>query len=336
MAGAFAVAGCGGSTSGGTASPVPQDQFADRAVAALCDNIAACCKAGGYPYDCAGCAAMVAPLFSSVSQDPSVVYDPNAAGACIHALAASASSCTDQTSDGAACDSVFRGTKPVGSACQNDAECAAPSGGKAYCAMDNAGNQVCVAQARGKAGDSCQETCTSSTGGSTCSGGVATGGGGSGGAGAGGAGGGSFGDATCYTNDGLYCSATYVCTPLGQVGASCDYGGCVGSAYCDGSTCVARVAVGQPCPSYDSCVEAAYCNDSGVCANKKANGAACQTGDECSGGRCQGTCSSGGSIASPELCGATPPPQPGGGGGGASSGGGGVSSGSGGAPSPTP
>lgn len=308
---------CGGSTTGTGSGPVPESQFATRLVSAVCDNVGGCCKSAGYTYDAAACKAAAQKGLTVGSKYST--YNAQAAGNCIDAIAQAMAACKGLDSfNAAACNQVYTGTRAAGQTCDNDLDCVTPPGGTSYC--DNfsgggggGGQGTCVVEPRGKKGDACDQTCTQGANSYSCSGG-------GGGGGTGGSGGSSGGTATCYTNDGLYCSDNGVCATLIPIGQPCpSQDGCVSAAYCDSGTCVARKAAGSPCTSYsDECKDGAYCADptgsgNGICTNLKADGAACTDFQECQSGDCEnGKCTSGGSIVSPQLCSG----QGGGGGGG--------------------
>jgi hypothetical protein len=60
----------------------------------------------------------------------------------------------------------------------------------------------------------------------------------------------------CYKNDGLYCASDWTCQPLSAPGGPCtDYNACQADAYCSTtSVCTPKKAEGQPCSNFDECV----------------------------------------------------------------------------------
>lgn len=92
------------------------------------------------------------------------------------------------------------------------------------------------------------------------------------------------------------------CVPASALGGPClTYDDCATSrANCvvpTGQTlgsCAAGFAAGQPCPDDSTCAAGLFCDpQSGNCATQKANGASCQSADECQSGNCsQGSCGS--------------------------------------------
>lgn len=289
----FAIAACSGSTdsgSGAAAAPIPQDQLLRSYVAAVCDNIGSCCEVEGFAYDPNKCnEAGLEELGDELpnTTDGRVVYDANAAGACVSAIAKAAKSCKPFFA--AECDEVFKGTLAPGEACTRSIECAPSDAGDVDCDYES---QVCVVSPRGAVGDGCSQTCTETdSDGTECSG--------SGGS----SGGPEPGPATCYTNDGLACDEDYKCAPLAGLGEPCSYDGCVEGATCNSTgVCVPLAAVGEPCEWYDSCVDTAYCGPDQVCAARKPDGAACN--DEY--GECQNSCVDGTCgvypVVDAELC----------------------------------
>lgn len=305
------LGGCGGSTSGTGSGPVPRSQFASRFASAVCDNIGGCCRKAGYPYDANTCNKAIVASDSKLFPTTGVTYNAQAAGKCLDAISAAMASCKGLGDLSAtSCEQVFTGNKAAGQSCTNSGECASVANSDVSCSstmtLEPDGGMtttpgVCVVTPRGKQGDRCDSTCTSSGNGSGCSSGAISGSGG------GDAGGSSATRASCYTNDGLYCGKNGVCDPLIAIGQPCpDYAGCVDGAYCDKGTCRAKLGAGSPCTSSDDCKDGTYCPYSGspasrTCQNKKPDGAACQSFQECKNDCVSGTCTAPGGI-SPGLC----------------------------------
>jgi hypothetical protein len=333
--------GNGGGTTGQT-TPVQQTEFPAQFVSAICDNIATCCQTAGFAYDPTGCRATqmksVADLTKAGSLD-GVTWDANAAGQCIALTKQIASSCM-ATADlvkqyEAACSGVLVGSKPVGAACTDSAQCAAPAGGKAYCPNTDVGvggvpstgggtgappQATCQVETttttvHAKQGDPCNSTCTDSPDGNGSCAGQAT---------SGGTGGGSSGPpatGTCYTNDGLTCDFTAMkCVPLAPVGQPCVSGdGCTADAFCSSGTCTAKPKAGEPCSltSFGTCADGLYCDVMAMkCAPQLPAGSACSNvgSNACANGHCSGgKCVENGQVASSNLCmgGSSTTPQPG-------------------------
>lgn len=309
------VGGCGGSTSGTSSGPVPQSQFPARFESAVCDNIGSCCQSGGYKYDAAGCKSVLDQNFGQLFSSKNTVYSASAAGPCIDSVSAAFASCKGFDGVSAdACQKVFIGTQPAGGSCTSSTECKPVANAEVYCnhplgagGQAGSGQGTCTVKPRGKKGDGCDETCTENGNVTGCSS--------SGGGGAGGGGGAPpSGNATCYTNDGLYCAGNGVCTELSPIGQACtSYNSCVDGAYCDSNnTCAKKKAAGSSCSSFSNeCKDGAYCADpthtgtgTGTCTNKKVDGQACSSFEECQSDDCQnGKCSSGSSGGiSPAMC----------------------------------
>ena len=287
----IAAAGCGGSTGDGSSSatPVPADQFVSAFVDAVCDNLGPCCQKSGLKYDAAGCKAVGMEEFASDFKPdlPNTLYDAAAAGKCVAAVKNAATTCSDFDGIDELCSRILKGTLPEGATCTEDEECAAPANGRADCdyAID-AQNGKCVVQARGKLGEGCSDTCTESASSISCSGG-------SGGAS-------SSGNATCYTNDGVYCDGT--CTPVIPLGGACEYEGCVTGAFCNQGKCAAIPGAGSACANGYDCAEGHYCDEKQICQKQKALGQPCASSDECSTNECDGTTCVVESPVSTEIC----------------------------------
>jgi hypothetical protein len=270
--------------------------------AAICDGLGSCCRSAGFPFDDAACRNQwVTGMSSEAPTSTAVSYDANVAGECVASLRPYVAACgTAPTPTTDACARIYVGTKPEGAACQSDEECARPAQGFAYCndgaiTSADAGTSstpVCVVEGpevHGTVGQGCSMTCTTDGSGESC--GAS----------------GSFGSAdggsptptpgvACFTNDGVYCSPSYTCQRMAEVGGACDLGGCVRGAYCD-STSRVCVALGQPgaACSGQTCVDTAFCGTAGVCEAKKANGEPCSVDTMYS--ECLGYCSAGGVCA---------------------------------------
>jgi hypothetical protein len=87
----------------------------------------------------------------------------------------------------------------------------------------------------------------------------------------------------CDRADGVRCGEG-VCVALEDVGSACTTGdACVDDAWCNGSTCAARVPAGSSCAeSSSACDEQSYCEwaDS-TCKPRAAEGGACDTNEQC-------------------------------------------------------
>lgn len=272
------LAACSGKSSQGNAAPVSLSDAPASMVAAFCAGYGNCCASKGFAFNATVCDANTSGQVSPATICPAPgVYDPQAAGNCIAELQATLSTCSSSGSATSACDHMCNGNVAPGAACQRYSDCAQPANGTVSCTLADASSTttVCVVRTRGKAGDACSETCTATADGNGlgCSMNVTAG-----------TASPPTSGANCYTNDGLYCTSSYVCQPLVAVGSSCGNGDiCVNGAYCNFTTtqCAAKIAVGASCSGAASCVDSAYCTTAQICASKKAAGAACQNYDEC-------------------------------------------------------
>jgi hypothetical protein len=264
------MSACGGtSVSDESPAPVPEGQFIESYAAAICDNIGPCCEDTGDTYAPDECRTLLEEELRDLlplSENDAVSFDATRAGGCIAAVAKAAKSCGGEDNLDAACERVYAGKLAEGETCQSSWECATPAGGEAYCDMvDEGGAMKCVVTPRGASGDACGMTCTEHGSSTECSGSSMM-----------------VGNATCYTNDGLYCADNGACAQLKTVGEACTYDGCVHGAYCDETgVCAPFGAVGESCAGWGECVDGAVCMDDGVCGTPKPVGAACTSSSEC-------------------------------------------------------
>lgn len=130
-------------------APLPREQFADAVYDALCSGLEACCRNAGYDYVEGACDAAVrgdagAAFGSFVDQlnDPTTIYDPRAAAACVQTLKANNRLCTlpsiaDPVESGLAllsvlgdsstgCMKAVTGPKQPGEPCE-PGQCAVPA-----------------------------------------------------------------------------------------------------------------------------------------------------------------------------------------------------------------
>ena len=273
--------------------PVLIDDVARAIADALCNNIGPCCEQAGFPHDRAQCHALAeAKYLLKIEYSryrPNIVYDENAARACVDAYDRSAKSCHDGAEIWSACRYVFAGTLGPGQACASNAECIP----HANCERADSGGMECkwspFAQ-RGGLGDRCTWTCLQHGGGTSCAG---LPGGGSG--------------TSCFTNDGLYCDdSTAVCASAPGIGQPCNgVVRCAGAdAFCDNFVCANKRATGSCGPELDGCVATSFCElSTQQCTARKSTGAACTTNNECraTDGCTEGTCRTL-TIASPSMC----------------------------------
>ena len=292
------IAACGGtSANGGTAPPVVAGDFVSSWAHSICDNLAACCAKEGIGYDANNCLTAAEGLIQvGVNQATAAgaTYDPAAAGDCIAESRAAAIACNDTTQSkndvSSACNRVYSGKKKPGESCTSSTDCAASADGRVTC------DQWSTSSLDGgtTSGSLCQVRKTP-TGGEPC--------GCTGGAPPAVIGACDYGASDTFACD----SASHTCVPRAAVGAACTSSdSCVTTAYCSSSQkCVARVGVGGACTNFGSeCDATSRCDmNTMLCVAKLADGAACRSGTDCTGGRCSsGKCRSS-SYADPSLCG---------------------------------
>jgi hypothetical protein len=320
------AAACGSSSSGGSGGTGGGggEGTAQGFVTDFCNLVGQCCSQSGVSSSAAqGCESQVASVYlSSTTYTESIeglgfgnVYNPIAGQACIQALEqASSQSCLATYTDNPACANVFAcstltGTKGAGDTCACNAECIAPSGGRAVCyggaIASDGGVQstgTCVQLTPGAAGQGPCLMTIHPTGSETNR--------------WTGAGPLPAQADLCDTSSGVWCdAATQQCTALGSTGQSCTQDwDCVAADYCPTSatggarTCAARIADGASCAgAAQYCLATSYCDStSQTCQPQLANGAACKAAADCQGGLCSiktgssGTC--GTKIAGSDIC----------------------------------
>jgi len=200
------------------------------------------------------------------------------------------------------CEHVLVGRVPFGGGCGSAAQCAPGARGDTLCLSQTEGEEaVCTPPQR--LGEPCVQTCTSTAPnlvtcpncpwGSPlrlCQSSSGIDGAGIGGAGVGGA---------CFTNQGLYCAPSGVCTSLPSPGEACPDGVCPSGSACVEGMCGS--SVGRSCLSFDCASGDAYCGQSQLCTPRLEDGSPCASLDECKSGRCLfGRCTR--SLVGESLC----------------------------------
>ena len=306
---------CAGKTT--SSAPVAEADLPLQYAHAICDSIQGCCGQASYPYDPAGCvASLQAEVTKSLTKDrpASAVYDANAAGSCIAKVRGIVSACSDPTEGDRAiedaCSAVYVGTKKVGEACAQGADCAPNSGGRVHCEHFGAipsGPPTLVDGGLGGGGGGPSSQCVllkAPATGDACGGFSRSGPPPS-----------VVGDCTSSRADNaFYCDfKTNTCQPRAAVGQPCASGvsnTCVAGSSCKGNVCVAAGGAGASC-TFGDCATGFYCSGglftnsgTGTCTAKKNAGEACdgQAADACAHGRCsKGKCSAG-SLATADVC----------------------------------
>ncbi len=295
---------------GGTASPATSSPVSCQTLQQKCSGASSAAQSFAQSY-CAlvdpCCAASHSSLACEdlvLSAAGSYTFDETAATACLAALQARPSGsgfCAGlATLSGGAngfavipeCASVFgsasTGTVAAGQPCNMDGDCAPGPSGPAACEPDifwstgsNDGGHLCAVITT-KLSDPCIGTASPSQR--------------------------SFqgmGNPTGYTfcdqDQGLMCSASYVCVPIGGLGDSCDSSNqCDGiKTYCEfgSGTCQSRLPAGAACTNaFGACVDGSNCDPTtSHCKALLGAGAACSAGtfpSNCLAGYCgsNGTC----------------------------------------------
>jgi len=294
------VAACSSGSGSGNSSSA--SEFGQE----FCQTLQPCCADAGLSTSGSVCQAFVSEATSAGT------YNATAGQACISALQAASKSptfCTDFGGNLPQCNDVFGpagGGEGPGKPCTTSNDCAKAPGGSAICYsvtnfVDGGTNSTstCIQTQAGKAGQSpCVGTIQGETTIFALTAGTPPGMG-----------------YTCDVADGVYCdSTTQKCTALATTDQACNGNQqCVTSDYCTssgttaGTTCQPRTPLGSPCSFgvTGQCVDGAYCDSSSsTCKTQLANGAACQTSQECASGNCNnGSCSGTSNLGLALICG---------------------------------
>jgi hypothetical protein len=302
-----------------SAKTIPRERFVVELARAICAGVADCCAEAGLAHNIEDCVVSTSDNLERYTippeSAPGVTYDARLGADCVAAYDRATRQCGQGLTEAEAlCTRAWQGAVAPGGPCTFDLQCAESPRAAAVCEIGVDGeNGICVPRPYGTLGDPCLMTCTKTANGTECGEGPRnTGAGGA--AGYGGAGtagvsgsGGSFprdppprqGDPApglCFTNEWLFCSERGTCEAFSEIGARCEspsftgLSRCVPEAYCDGTTCRSRVAIGGPCSLGIECETRAYCAPSGECVAKLPSGTACTRDVECRGvcgrGRC--------------------------------------------------
>lgn len=300
------VVGCDGketTSDGHVTGSVENGEFVTQYAASFCQGISGCCAASAIAFDLKSCesslSAQANAALAGRLADPKIAFDADAATRCINAVHDATAACTDQdlfrTVD-EPCNQVFRGTVTLGNACSDNMQCANADGQRVRCTQG-----VCSVEAgltsmgdgpHAKLGERCAGTCTGTDGGWSCAGiGSSTSNSAS-------------VEASCWTNEGLYCGSAGLCAAIPNVGEACaspNY--CPAGAYCSNKTCVAQVSSGSCASDSSACNDSSYCEvNTKQCTPKKRDGDTCDQDSECLGGECYGDRCRVWSIATPASC----------------------------------
>ena len=301
--------GCSSSTAGADDGPVSQAQFAERFASVWCESVAPCCASRQIAVDSAACQAQArdyasAMLATRVTGDTR--YGPAAASACLERLQRALERCELEDAS-SACSLIFVGPQDDGTPCANGSDCAS-----GYCALGEASlSGVCAAQIyesprHGTRGEPCVGSC-GVPGSFQCPTSLLPS---------------SEGTTTyCYAQDGLYCSFdsdaldALSCQPYADVGAPCEGANvrCRPGSFCSAGSCLAQQAAGSCADTPELCDAHSYCDATRQCRPKRADGAACRSGEECLSSSCDadadadadGICNSGNALL-PRACSGAP------------------------------
>ena len=273
---------------GGRAAPVAEKDYVAAYVAAVCGSLPACCARFGYPFAESGCASGATSEASGLMGmiDPTTqAYDPNAAGDCLAGLSALLKHCQVEGFGNpfpASCKRILVGKVGLGGPCTGDGQCAPAPTSQVLCQAESSAIgslSKCIAvpfTPLGTSGAPCSLTCTEGLT-SSCSGTGVT----------------SAELASCFTNDGLYCTAANTCGSLPAVGEACTKF-CAAGSYCNAGVCVSQQSIG-PCSSDDACTSTTYCDvATKQCSPRLTDGTSCTLtkSPQCLSGACNhGACS---------------------------------------------
>lgn len=283
------------SSAGGGAAPVPLDQFAQRFSSALCEAVEPCCVS---PFVAASCQRTALLRYTTLRDDGNgagLTYDPQAAGTCLNSLLASLRNCGTLNVDlsSPACTRMFASNAPLGTPCTTGQSCASGTCDRSASLDVGTCSEAPVVALfpfqRGKLDQKCQGDCGEGYPCLTMSPELA--------------------GITCYKDDGLFCDPiVYRCSPRTVIDAPCDpvTAPCITGAFWGPQVCQAQQDSGL-CAATSSCSAGHYCtsharDEFGYCLEKKADGAACGSVDECTSAKCNGVCGvdwgDGGSVSS--------------------------------------
>jgi hypothetical protein len=268
---------------------IPLSDFISRAKDAICDRAVRC----GSSSDRASCESSSFSMLQDTADvgTGKIIYNGEAAGACLSAIAAGGCNRSDEAGDVSlqkTCDAIATGTVANGGACFNGDECVSRS-----CNLSSCNSVTCCAgscQAEVASGGDCTANGTVCADGTFC----------------------NFGTtgttATCMApvaagqpcqNGSSLCAPGTICnadptTGSGTCGTApaegqpCPNGICNSAAdFCDSTsrTCLHMTAVGGACPSGTQCVPYAICSTTSMtCVALAAAGAACTTSNDCLNG----------------------------------------------------
>jgi len=296
---------CGGSSSDSVPTAdlglVSLRDLPKRLVAAVCDNIGACCASAAIRFDLATCQLNAAARVGALLDDgkyPGVEYDPAVGASCLAAYRRLIETCTPVPNDELeACKGLFTGTLPVGRACSSAAECSKPSMSEsAYCASNDNGPTICTAFsiAHAQSGDHCAGTCDTPD---RCSASVPW-------------------TQICFLADGLECDLlTFQCRTRPGIGEECggSSGTCALGAFCNENWICESLHDSGPCNN-GRCSSKSYCKTVTAdktapleCTPKEPDGTPCMSSEECRVGRCSafdgtGTCGGQQGLATAQTC----------------------------------
>jgi hypothetical protein len=233
------VLGCSSSDKQ-TAVPPNADNYPSRYADAVCGVLGPCCSDNGLAFDQGSCrlgGAAFGKQGADRATQAGATFDAKAADACIEGATRLTQSCRSVSADAsvsAACARVWVGTKKPSERCTSDLDCA-PGDGRGYCygaSLDGTTAGTCVVRTTGaKVGDVCGVTNGTPP----------------------------AALADCAASD-LQCDlGSRTCQPLTAIGTPCPgLTTCARGAYCDGTSCAAKLATGATCKADGDC-------ESGVC-----------------------------------------------------------------------
>lgn len=211
---------------------VTEDDFAGLVMDVVCNDMQGCCEKKGYDFDQTTCEFSVFFSFASdfhlAAERGSrlrAIWNQEAAQECLEGLREVVNACEEIAWDVEACHNVYAPQVGLAASCWVSVECIGADGAPGFCYQPSpdAEERICgqiVTRAEGQSCDKDVNLC----------------------------------------GPALRCDGTTkICVKAAAFGQACTYSSdCVGDAYCDKSTCVARRDDGKICEEHEQC-SSDYC-----------------------------------------------------------------------------
>ena len=217
--------------------------FASKLAQSLCSGFRDCCVRDGYRFGDVACASSITGLYDTYTKLSCVTFDATQAQACHDELTTLSSKCPatreDRNRFSSACESVVKGTQPIGASCVTSLDCAAPGHATPVCVQELNGAATCHQDVWHAQGDACDPVASPLA-------------------------------ALCDPLAQLYCDGSKRCRAMGGPGAACTptftnyLFACLDGAYCAQAddTCHATLTAGAACSDWEACGAGAQCHAS--------------------------------------------------------------------------